>query len=458
MIVRHPFIIVPFPETLSREPWPERGAGGHETFRKGAFSGEFVCTLTTVTALCIKEHFRILHWDQKAPFIPGSSIRGMLRNTMQVLGFGCAGQQYQNQKARDQAEAELIPKLELGHMGPCTRESACMVCRIFGYAVNDGSEEKAAPFGWAGKVRVLDSAEAPLWRQEMWKGINEVACSVAGYDPAQPQDHGPKRLAFYYKDGRPAGWKVYRHAKQVTRIHDSGVETPNYHSHDCVPARMSFAFRLEFENLTPSEYSALEFVLTLSHTCPTHSAENAIELAHKLGYGKGVGLGSCRITIDQRIFQSAARFLGETGGGNPPAFNLDEMFSSEVLKSVVKARKVKGAPDLLLFPKWTWFGRELKGTIGKFDQDLGAQELHVECPPPPAPEALPGSVRCVITGMKAIIKGETAEEYNGHKYRFEVPAHAGVGKVTNGDAITVSVDPKGVDHAAHRFRGQRWQK
>ena len=467
MTIRHPYTFVRFPEKLAREKWSAAGPCGHERFLPGSFSGAFDCVLTTATPLCIKEHFRQIHWRMRPPFLPGSSLKGMLRNTMQILGYGCASQQFQNKKAVKQEAEGRLPPLQLGHMAPCTKDEACMACRVFGYGVKteEGRGEKEAePFGWAAKIHVFDSEPARDWSDRAWSGMNDSACTVAGHPPAMPQDQGPRHRAFYYPfgDGRPAGWKIYRHARRVARIDDG------YASADCVQPGTKFPFRVEFENLTPAEYAAFEFALALTHKCPVHDGPAPGSLMHKLGYGKGVGMGSCRVEVAKRESIAVRRFFDKPAEalGDQPC-GLSALIDSDVFKEFRTARATSGAADLLVFPTWGEFKSAARKSIDDFDKDWARQNPQVNCaqrenagPVPVQREVLPlpATLRGVVTSIKSnIIKGETVEEYNGAKYRFEVPAHAGLGLPVKAAEIVITVDSGGVNHETRKFRGKRWQ-
>jgi hypothetical protein len=467
MTIRHPFTFVPFPATLPREKWPGNRPSGHESYQPNTLSGTFECTLTTITPLCIKEHFSQLHGKPAPPFIPGSSLKGMLRNTLQILGFGCAGQQFQNKTARQQEKDKKIPPLELGHMKPCDEGEACMVCRVFGYGVKKEGrhdDDEAEPFGWAAKVRIFDSEPAQDWNENRWVWMNDGACSVGGHIPAMPQDQGPRHKAFYYPfgDGRPAGWKVYRHATRVTKIDDG------YASGDCVKSGTRFPFRVEFESLSAAEFAAFQFALSLTHECPTHGDLASGRLLHKMGYGKGVGMGSCRVEITRRESLAVRRFFQEPASapaGEP--CGLATLLDSQIFKGFRDARSTSGAADLLVFPTWQEFKDSPGKSIDDYDQFLARQRPEVRFPQPPPPPhpprqpdpiSLPKVVTGLITSIKNnVVRGETVEEYNGSKYRFEVPSHAGFGNPVRGSEVKIAVDARGVNHDVHTFRGTRWQ-
>ena len=470
MTIRHPYTFVPFPDEkmLDRQPWPAMGPVGHERFVPGSLSGTLECVLSTVTPLCIKSHFGELHRKGEAPFVPGSSLKGMLRNTMQMLGFGCAGQQFKKSVKKEREEELTTPKLQLGYMSSCGKDSACLVCRIFGYAVEEagavgkdtGGEKE--PFGWAAKVRIHDSDMPSDWSDERWVQMNHLACTVDGHPPARPQDQGARHLAFYFPfgDGRPAGWKIHRHASRITRIDD------RHASNTCVKAGTKFGFRLEFENLTPHEYAVLEFCLTLTHKCSDHPSTVAGSLVHKLGYGKGVGMGSCRLEIARPESLDVRRYFGRTAltaGGH--GCSLGALLTSNAFQSFRDARTSAGGAVVLAFPTRDEFTTNPDKSIDDYDSYLAREKPTVTCPQPPvtAPlpkplaDSLPKTVRCRITSTKGnMLKGETMNAYNGAKYRFQIPTHQGSGNY-NATEIDVTVDPKIVDHVAHTFRAVRWQ-
>ena len=384
MKIVHPFTFVPFPETLAREPWPLTGPAGHE--RHGGSAGAFECELTAVSPLCLKEHFGRLHAAGAAPYLTGSSLKGMLRNTLQILGYGCVGQQFQNKVVKRQEAEGRVPPLQLAHMVACMKESACLVCRVFGYGVEEADrneEERAEAFGWAGKICIHDSGPLEEWRSSGWCGMNDRACRVAGRQPAMPKDQGARHWAFYYPfgDGRPAGWKIYRHSVKVTRIDDG------YASSDCVSAGTKFASRLEYSGMSAEELAALEFGLALSHQCeePGHDVKH---LVHKIGYGKGVGLGGCRIEIKRRDRLAERRYFGAPPGegGQQPGCHLVAVLGGAAFAAFTAARKQGGA-ELLLFPTWDEFRDRPRESIPEYDARLAAKPPEVYPSQSPRAEA-----------------------------------------------------------------------
>jgi hypothetical protein len=222
---------IPFPtDPLSRKPCEE--AAGLDYARPGLFSGTWRCVLVNESPLCIRTAFR----GGGTASIPGASLRGLVRNTAEMLGAGCA--RYWDKGRSDDLRA-------------CTRENACVVCRVFGFV------ETGEDFAWTGRVRFSNSERVKVtWvRRDM----------PAHQRPA----HDDKR----------DGWVVY---PAVPCSDQSGPVI-------CAAEGSRFPFSVDYFNLDVEEYAVLKFALTLRH--------GEMHLFHMLGYGKALGFGACRIEI-----------------------------------------------------------------------------------------------------------------------------------------------------------------
>ncbi len=225
-----PFIKRP----LSRRSCAGNDEPGHDR-RPRESSGYWTCSLTTLTPLCIQSSFNRLT-DESPAVLPGSSLRGMVRNVCEVLGAGCAWSY----------EGGPAPPTNLSR---CVESSACLTCRIFGFV--DGT------FAWAGKVRFLDTAPV----RATW-----TLLSVPVNRPPQED---------------PRGWVVFRHGEP-----ELGPGPTR-----CLERHQQFRFLVDYTNLDPEELALFRFALTLAHE------PSGIDLCHKLGYAKALGLGSCKIAI-----------------------------------------------------------------------------------------------------------------------------------------------------------------
>lgn len=238
----------------------EAGAGaetGHDRRerRPDSLSGFWGCSLEALTPLCIQAAFAVQQKQGSQAFLPGSSLRGMLRNVAEMLGAGCA-RYYEGQGYGSNLKI-------------CTARNACLVCRVFGFVEGD--------FAWAGKVRVNDSARADV----RWLG-----CHLPRQRPAHSDVNG-------------AGWMIFPATKPALA---SGRTWS-------VDAKRRFPFLVEYLNLDAEEYAVLKFSLTLQY--------QEVDLVHCLGYGKSLGLGACKISIPKDtsppIGQKIQRYLDQPG-------------------------------------------------------------------------------------------------------------------------------------------------
>ena len=216
---------------------PTEGTAGHSRRKEGTFAGVWKCELVTKTPLCIHSYFKLFRQEGDAAFIPGTSLRGMVRNMMEMLGAGC-------------------PRLYRGtatgppHFKPCSPECTCLACHVFGFV------EERKQFAWQGKVTFSDTDKTA----RRWIRLNV---------PIAPAP------------AKGTGWLTFGHAP--TPPTSPGTVW-------CVESGEKFRFTVEYKDLDAEERAVLKLALTLRHG-ETH-------LCHKLGYGKSAGLGSCRITIE----------------------------------------------------------------------------------------------------------------------------------------------------------------
>jgi hypothetical protein len=230
---------------------------------------------------------------------------------------------------------------------------------------------------------------------------------------ARWQAQGTYHTPFYYPDSanpsKPAGWKVYLHAKEITGAAEG------FRPEACIPKGAFFDFDVDYENLSGEEFAVLRFALTLQHKCP----DPPVSLAHKLGYGKGIGMGSCRVSA-KIVPVRTRRFFGEEP--TPESDCGCEIHRYLDLPGFAQLREFlawDSRPDQLLFPDYGWFSGP--GSIADYERSMNQQAA-----PPPAPEPvsepdlkvkLPKRVDVRITGVKrGAIRFETVDEFEGVRY------------------------------------------
>ena len=227
---------IPFGEELL-DLRPCEDEPGFEALNKaGTRSGVWECSLRTLAPLSIKSVFENLGKDG-AVYIPGSSIRGMVRNVAEMLGAGCG---------RYFDDGMRLPD----NLKVCGPAGACLVCRIFGFTEGE--------YSWASKVRFSDTARS--------KEIPLVTLRV------------PNQREELENNGR--GWRAFRSFGWVA---DGGSPVR------CVGSDVTFSFQVHYTNLSAEQYDLLLFALTLQ--------DGNEQLVHKLGYGKSLDLGACVISV-----------------------------------------------------------------------------------------------------------------------------------------------------------------
>ncbi len=200
--------------------------------------------------------------------IPGSSLKGMLRNVIETLGNGCLtlfDGDYERGKVNYRRD---VPQSFL-HCDNNTH--LCITCRTFGML-----KERAGGI-FLGKVNIGDAIA--------------YADSIYKYEPmytAVLVEPKPHHEAFYLDEARRhiAGRKFYFHhsaeLKPLTTpgpVFFSGKPANRYIQPLDYDTR--FHFRLDFTGLEADEFGAILLAVALE--------EN---MRHKIGYGKPLGLGS----------------------------------------------------------------------------------------------------------------------------------------------------------------------
>jgi CRISPR/Cas system CSM-associated protein Csm3 (group 7 of RAMP superfamily) len=225
--------------------------------------------------------------DQVIYLLPGSSLKGVLRELVETLGNGCLtlfDGEYTYRHIRDWIEKnyeELVPR-EFNRCNKHTR--LCIACRIFGMM---GRGSRAEVF--LGKVNISDA-------QSMHVVTHEPEYTLALMNPK------PHHTAFYLDPAMEhiAGRKFYFHHEQPTfdsqyRFIGKNPQPINRRIHP-LEEGTRFQFHVDFTNLEPDEFAALLLALRLEPT-----------MRHKIGYGKPMGLGSVHFMPSKLILVDYAR-------------------------------------------------------------------------------------------------------------------------------------------------------
>ena len=200
--------------------------------------------------------------------IPGSSLKGMLRNVVETLGNGCFTL-FDGEYERHQVRYRDRVARDFQHCGNNTH--LCIACRTFGML----KDREGGVF--LGKVNISDAVA--------------YADKVYHYEPmytAVLVDPKPHHQDFYLDEQKRyvAGRKFYFHHSQqakplfANRLIDMGGRPANRYI-EPLDYDTQFHFRLNFTNLEADEFGALILSVALEE-----------QMRHKIGYGKPLGLGS----------------------------------------------------------------------------------------------------------------------------------------------------------------------
>lgn len=217
----------------------------HEQIAAGRWFGRLTCRMMAKTEISIFKSAlgqRGFPRRMGRPYLPGSSIKGMVRSFAEALTHSCAP--FPNDPSRCRS-----------------RTQACAACRLFG--AEFGRQGMQSEGAYQSKVFFSDA-----------KSLGNVSCSKGTINVHT----GPPRPA---GDG---GRVFYRHFLPSIIPRTGAPQQPG--DVEYVPTGSQFVFDVEFSNLEQDELALLLYSLALEQG-----------MAHKFGFGKAKGLGSVQIVI-----------------------------------------------------------------------------------------------------------------------------------------------------------------
>lgn len=206
--------------------------------------------------------------DPVTYIIPGSSLKGLLRNVVETLGNGCFTL-FDGTYEQKKVDYKRYVPAEFQHCEENTH--LCIACRTFGML----KERKRGIF--LGKVNISDA----------YSDAEEVYLYEAMHT-AVLMNPKPHHQAFYLDEDSAhiSGRKYYfHHSKEYPPLKENGpvrfgstlanryIQPLDYDT--------KFHFRIDFTNLEEDEFAALLLATVLEQ-----------DMRHKIGYGKPLGLGS----------------------------------------------------------------------------------------------------------------------------------------------------------------------
>jgi len=248
----------------------------HDRFQ--GLSGRLRCHLTALTHLFIPrtqetiegkhQELALMRSADGRPLLPGSSLKGVIRSVAEAISGSCLmtlplGRDGQIEYRGRPPVTYRIPR---GFEHCRDADHLCPACRIFG-SLSGGN-----PF--LGKVGFSDApAVGP--------------CEVETLTIEALMEPKPRHLAWYedpIQRGYLRGRKFYYHRPAGPRR--TTVRTEYNKTIEAVKPGAVFEFEVDYINLTEAELALLIFALALEPG-----------MAHKVGMGKPVGLGSAQVEI-----------------------------------------------------------------------------------------------------------------------------------------------------------------
>jgi CRISPR/Cas system CSM-associated protein Csm3 (group 7 of RAMP superfamily) len=272
----NPYDFVPLEDAPTLYPRPDQA---HYT----GLSGQIAFTIEALSPLCVNQDpgqpnrrgvYEFAHLDGR-PTLPATSIKGMLRSVHEVVTNSTMGL-LKNEWYRSRVPPPYLP----GERRTIDRLSATE--SVFGMVGGKGEDS----VGYAGRLLISD-VQIPqnlLETIEIWR-------------PARGGMPKPRHESFYFAPDRTIlGRKFYYH-QNYRRVREIYAEERRRASEPRTIQVVREGGRLgggklRFFNLSEEELAALVYTLVLED-----------ELAHKLGYGKPLGLGSLRIQIKHLLVE-----------------------------------------------------------------------------------------------------------------------------------------------------------
>jgi len=277
----NPYDFVPLPPPARRESVRGRG---HDQFT--GLSGRLACQITAETHIFVPayrsessargklhEQLRFCRDRGNHHFIPGTSIKGVLRSVAEAVSGSCFiydNLSYERNTIRYNLPSGYNHCTDVHHL--------CPACRMFGF----------------------------LNRREVFSGLVAISDAKAIEETFQTDTFTlavlstpkPHHRAFYASTptGRDARGRKFYYHHLPGNVKPRSIKDGQNKTVEAARPGASFIFDIEYANLTNAELALLLYAVALEP-----------EMRHKLGMGKPIGLGSVHIEITgwQRLDRNA---------------------------------------------------------------------------------------------------------------------------------------------------------
>jgi len=356
LMIPSPFGFVPFlDKKVERKPLQERT---HHHYGKNLLSGELTFTLENLTLMLIasgrdkSDHIRERNEkkyfveSQGKPIIPGSSLKGMIRSTYELMTHSCLmmlNDSYRNTGLNPKEYEPL--KSRKNRLQACdNQDELCPACSLFGFISRNSP--------WKGRVNIGDG----LLIEENAEFEKRKALPIQGA-PRPKARPTSKHYTDYLPDNELAGRKLYHHwlsspkTAPIAKTQQARGQRPV--EAEPLKAGHHFRFQVTYTNLEEQELAFLLNALLLKEGW-----------AHHLGTAKSFGWGSCKLALESwKEINIKDRYRSMQSGSTD--------LSAEKIQSRLESFQQYIDPKLMesLQPFLDWEGRESKnyGFYNRFE-------------------------------------------------------------------------------------------
>ncbi len=424
----NPYQFVPFAEPAELKP-----VVPHEKIDGSLNSGVLRCRLTALTEFFVSgpqervardQHQRLQFCrDSGTPIIPGSSLKGSIRSVFEALSGSCLSLAGDVRKRRVRNDILSYWDKRRQHdyqvpdgFAPCgmrnefkQKKKACPACRVFGLLYSGEVH--------LGRVHFSDA------RLVSDTGFREITLEPFGAP-------GPRHRTFY---GTPEsgnqiarGRKFYYHRVQGART-TSEKTGQNKTVEASLPGSV-FEFTVEYHGLRDDELILLVYSLILEEP-----------MRHKMGMGKGVGLGSVKIEITgwQKLDMEKRYQNPGTGFVNVSADQLElelQNVRKRYHESFSYAREAFEAlrdiwtwdednPRDPQYPSYMWFKENRNVPLEEVPDDAGQYKVRPSAAPRGSQRSQPEPSRSTSSSDAATLKQlqKQRDKQKQQEALFEVP-------------------------------------
>lgn len=293
--VHAPYHFVPLSKWVYMPDWAHLVS--HDMPFKDGYSGVIDYTLTNGTPLCVggeKDHNGILRFARDGNnnlTIPGSSLKGMIRNVLEIASFGKFSAVDDTRFSyRDFSKIsyknsvhQLIKNLNPAHLDNAYFDMAELILGTL--------RENSLGL----KSRVFFSDAIPT-QVHSWDNVLKLAAPTVLSAPkatflgAYIEQNTAGTYDSYDQDNsKLAGWKRYPTRKAYKTHEPSNDNNAVINQFELLPEGHEFQGKIVFHNLKSEKLAALLWCLTL---------ENRDDHWHGLGHAKPLGAGAVKIRIN----------------------------------------------------------------------------------------------------------------------------------------------------------------